>query len=858
MLITLPKPTYAITCPPTFIPDDKWNHITLCGESAGSSEVNWWQCPLCHSGQQYPGICSSCKLPRKFSPQGFVGASGNMLRMICKNGGIDFSLCNRTNVAKKQPPGKDFSNFYHDPKKRTSPTEELLWWRELLIAELSRYKPNIVVALGNEALRALTSEDGITKWQGSILTSNVIPNLKVIPVVHPAYIMRDNWEEYYTTIKFFKRIAIESKSPTIQLKEPNDIFIITPNLSEVLEFISFIGESKEPWYLDIETRGDTLTCFGLASDSRKNYALCVPIQDTTGPHWSAFEEAQIWKALSLAASVNPRFCNQNMVYDLDYLLDMGVEPSGLAADPMIMANVAFPELPKGLDFTTSIYTYYPYYKDEGKTWKKSVPDLRVREYNCKDMVATPKVTIALTKELKEKNLYEVYRKLSHQFLNVALEMQRNRLRLNRDWHTKLAGYLADERILKHQELTSLIGREINVKSSPEVQKLLYQELRLPEKKKRGSDSLTTEEKKLKELRAEHPEIPHLKLILEERHLRTKESNYINAKFDIDQDGSLYLPFMPLIGGTKTSRWTFKKSPKWRGSSAQTISKVMRLMYEPPIGSVFWQRDLSQAEARHVAYKSDCRFLTEVFSSPIKIHKLVGGKIWKCDPLSILSDTPRYDVAKRIVHGRDYMLGYKSAAIQANVDYDFMRVAYGIYEKETPEIDDWHKWVATTVKTTGRLTTPLGRVRECYKACSAITHTGQLPDEILRDLISWEPQAVVPDLTNAAMFSLWESYPDVRWHQQNHDSYLASGDPQRTEEFAEASRTAGNIHYQLRDINGRDKDCFIPGEFSWGYLWGAMLSYTPGEDTSREAWEERATNEGYFDEGKIKEKLYSLF
>ncbi|KKL23900.1 hypothetical protein LCGC14_2420700, partial [marine sediment metagenome] len=34
-------------------------------------------------------------------------------------------------------------------------------------------------------------------------------------------------------------------------------------------------------------------------------------------------------------------------------------------------------------------------------------------------------------------------------------------------------------------------------------------------------------------------------------------------------------------------------------------------------------------------------------------------------------------------------------------------------------------------------------------------------------------------------------------------------------------------------------------------------YTPGEDTSREAWQKRAEAEGYFDEAKIKKKLYSL-
>ena len=65
--------------------------------------------------------------------------------------------------------------------------------------------------------------------------------------------------------------------------------------------------------------------------------------------------------------------------------------------------------------------------------------------------------------------------------------------------------------------------------------------------------------------------------------------------------------------------------------------------------------------------------------------------------------------------------------------------------------------------------------------------------------------------------------------------------------------AANIHFPIRNF-----DCFIPGEFQWGYLWGAMLKYIPGESTTRDAWEARCNAEGIFEEAKITEKLYSLF
>lgn len=840
-----------VECPPSI---REGALITFVGEAPGGQEVSWHECPSCGYGLPYSGKCKRCGIPRVTRPQGFVGGSGNLLRKACSNSGVDFNLCNRTNVSKRRPPGDNFGVFYLDPKRRKQPTEELLWWRNLLVAELSKYRPNVVVAAGNEALKTLCSGlEGITKWHGSILLSDIIPGLKVIPILHPAYIMRDNWEWYYILIRQLKRIAVESTAPHIVQKEAPDVFVIDPSYREVLELLDFIRTSGQPWTLDVETVGSSLRCFGLSSYAKSRYAMCVPLQKSTGPAWSVVEESGIWRALSEAMRDNPLLENQNILYDLDYLLDFGAEPGGISFDPMTAMNMAYPEFDKGLDFTTMLYTFYPYYKDEGKTWNKKEPDEKTFTYNCKDMVATPKVSQALKKDLNGAGLAATYEQRIKKFLPIGLEMQRNRLRLDREWHGRLAAYLADERQKKQAELNERVGGEINVKSTPAVATLLYEKLRLPAKYKRGTDSITTDEDTLRELRASHPNVPELNLILEIRHLRTKESNYINVDFDIDPDGEHYLGYMARVSYAKTGRWSFSQSPKWRGSSPQTVPKIMRLMFQPPQGSVFWQRDLSQAEARIVAWLSNCSFLLNVFASPIKIHKVVGASIFRKRPEDIESDSIEYDVSKRIVHAYNYMMQAKKLAVTANIPLDFAQYTYDQYGIQVPEVREWHQAIKQQAFLKGRLVTPMGRVRQLYKACAAIAHTGQLPDEILRDLVSYIPQATVPDILNEGMFQLWDTLPWVKFHQQGHDSYLVSGPPNRTQEFYEKSEeAAANVHFS---INGQD--CHIPGEFQWGYSWGAMLSYKQGEDTSYEAWKERAGREGYFKEEKIKERLYSM-
>lgn len=853
-LMMIGTSVYKIECPPSYV----GGLVTLCGESAGKSELTWTECPACGVGQAYGGVCYYCHIPRILKPQGFVGSSGQMLKRICSNAGIDFKKCNRTNVIKRMPSGGKFENMYLDPKDCEKPTVELQWWWSLLQAEITKNRPNVVVALGDEALYALTGHHGITSWAGSILDCQFLPGLKVIPMVHPAYIMRDNWADYYISIRFMKKVAAEMQSPRRILKEDEYIAITKPQIGQVLEFLEHIGSNHQPWDLDVETRGDTLTCLGLSSQADLNYCMVVPIHTTGGPYFSLEEECEFWRGLSVAMRDNPLLENQNVVYDLDYAMDFGCEPSGIGFDTMVGMNVAYPEFPKGLDFSNSIYTHHEYYKGEGKTWLKRDADEKIWAYNAKDMIVTPKVSRGIKKDLADKNLMEVYEKRAGRFIPIAMEMMRNRLRLDKKWWLQLKNWLEEERVRTHGNLVARIGREINVKSSPEVSKLLYEELRLPVKHQRGSAKPSTQEIFLKELRADHPSIPELNMILEERHIRTKQSNYINVSFDEGSDGELYLGYVANVSSAKTGRWAFGSSPKWRGSSPQTINKVMRLMYCPPIvdGKLycFWQRDLSQVEARIVAWLSNCSFLLKVFASPIKIHKIVGSMIYGRPPEEIESDSQEYDISKRVVHAYDYMMTYKKFAVTANIPTLKAKKDLETYGRGVPEISDWHRQTGETATRLGQLVTPFGRIRDCFNACSAVTNTGKLPDEILRDLVSYVPQSTAPDILNESMWELWGSCDWVRWHQQGHDSWLASGPHERTQEFYERSEAAaGKVKFRC----GQFVDCHVPGEFSWGYLWGAMLIYQPGENTSYEAWLERATKEKCFDEGKIRTRMLSM-
>lgn len=109
----------------------------------------------------------------------FVGASGMELNRMLGEVGITRSECFVTNVCRERPLGNDISTFIAQSKKEITKDHTLLRDKyvkrpiiegyKLLLVELETVKPNIVIALGNVSLWALTGIWGIVKWRGSML-----------------------------------------------------------------------------------------------------------------------------------------------------------------------------------------------------------------------------------------------------------------------------------------------------------------------------------------------------------------------------------------------------------------------------------------------------------------------------------------------------------------------------------------------------------------------------------------------------------------------------------------------------------------------------------------------------------------
>ena len=109
----------------------------------------------------------------------FVGAAGQLLTDIIVKGmklrREDVYICN---IVKCRP-----------PDNRNPEPDEIEACEPFLIKQLQAIKPNVIVALGNIAVRTLLkTKEGITRLRGTWHTYEGIP---LMPTFHPAYLLRN-------------------------------------------------------------------------------------------------------------------------------------------------------------------------------------------------------------------------------------------------------------------------------------------------------------------------------------------------------------------------------------------------------------------------------------------------------------------------------------------------------------------------------------------------------------------------------------------------------------------------------------------------------------------------------------------
>lgn len=228
-----------------------------------------------------------------------------------------------------------------------------------LLSEIQVAAPNVVVAAGNTACWALLHATNIGAIRGSVTTAHPktgLSHLKILPTYHPAGVL---YQWSWRPIVIADLIKASRESLTPELVRPERQVLVNPTLDEVLEWTRHTLANPPPLLsCDIETIWGQIRCIGFARSPQE--AIVVPfvaVDRSNGSYWpTPGAELNAWAAVrSLLSSQIPKLF-QNGLFDLQYILKMGIKPTNLLHDTMLLHHSLFPELLKGLGFLGSIYT----------------------------------------------------------------------------------------------------------------------------------------------------------------------------------------------------------------------------------------------------------------------------------------------------------------------------------------------------------------------------------------------------------------------------------------------------------------------------------------------------------------------
>ena len=300
--------------------------------------------------------------------QPFQGTAGQELSNLLSSAGIARRDCFLTNVFPLQPLAGKIENLcgkkaevgsdypFHPFSQGKYILPEYLCEVARLHEELAVVRPNLILALGNAPAWALLGRGSISSIRGT--TTQTEEGWKILPTFSPRHILQ-SWEARPILLQDLAKAKREMEFP--EIRRPQRTVLVYPTLKEIEEYCL---ADHLILSVDIETARRQMTSIGFAAT--RSHAIVIPfLTDEVVPqsYWqTTAEEVQALRLVKhLLERPTPKLF-QNGLYDLQYLLTLGIRPAAVAHDTMLLHHSMFPELRKGLGFLGSIYT------DEG-SWK---------------------------------------------------------------------------------------------------------------------------------------------------------------------------------------------------------------------------------------------------------------------------------------------------------------------------------------------------------------------------------------------------------------------------------------------------------------------------------------------------------
>ena len=336
---------------------------------------------------------------------------------------------------------------------------------------------------------------------------------------------------------------------------------------------------------------------------------------------------------------------QNLKYDLQVLLNHGIELQGHMFDTMIAHYLLHPEMRHGMDYLAEAYLHYQaIHIDEligtGKK-QKSMADLSPEEvcaYACEDADITLRLKNLFAPELEKEGLTDLFWEIEMPLMPVLAYMERNGVCIDTKGLKETSVLYSQEMQRIEEEIYELAGVHFNIASPKQVGEILFDQMKITNKpKKTKTGQYATTEEILISLKSKNPIVGK---ILEYRGLKKLLNTYIDALPLLinPETGHIHTSFNQAV--TTTGRLSSSNPNLQNIPVRDEQGKEVRKAFIPEEGQEFFCADYSQIELRIMAHLSGDENLIEAFNAGQDIHAATAAKIFHKTIEEVSSDERR--------------------------------------------------------------------------------------------------------------------------------------------------------------------------------------------------------------------------
>ena len=434
--------------------------------------------------------------------------------------------------------------------------------------------------------------------------------------------------EFYALLKY---LAIDEPEKITKKEEKNYQTIL--DLKALKEMVDELKNAK---YVSIDLETTSVNpmlaeIVGISVSYNKNSAFYIPILYPEKKK-NNFGVNDLEVVLSIMKEFlenkDIRKIGQNIKYDALILYRHGVKVSNIFLDTMIAAHILNPAAKSykldALSIEFLNYNMVPIEDLIGKGKDQITMDLvpldKISYYAAEDADIVFQLAEIFAPKLEENGQLRFFADIEMPLIDVLMKMENEGVYVDEDLLNEMSLNIGERLDLLVKEIYNIAEEEFNINSTQQLAKILFDDLKLTQIKKRS-----TAENVLKELVNEH-ELPEL--ILSYRKLNKLKNTYIDAlPASINKKTKrIHSTFNQTIAATGRLSST---GPNFQNIPIRTVDgrEIRKSFIAQQKNWGIFSADYSQIELRIMAHLSEDKELCNAFKDNLDIHDRTASLIY---------------------------------------------------------------------------------------------------------------------------------------------------------------------------------------------------------------------------------------